>query len=74
MSFTPTIFSRFLRASPGAASPLRSIAIRLTEHMGVLGGVLLTLYARGSLFWRHQASDIAYMVPDWAQFGHQIEV
>ena len=42
--------------------------------MGVLGGVLLTLYARGSLFWRHQASDIAYMVPDWAQFGHQIEV
>ena len=43
--------------------------------MGVLGGVLLTLYARGSLFWHHQASDIAYyMVPDWAQFGHQIEV
>ena len=42
--------------------------------MGVLGGVLLTLYARGGLFWRHQASDIAYMVPDWAQFGHQIEV
>ena len=42
--------------------------------MGVLGGFLLTLYARGNLFWRHQASDIAYMVTDWAQFGHQIEV
>ena len=25
----------FLRASPGAASPLSSIAIRLTEHTGV---------------------------------------
>ena len=25
----------YLRASPGAASPLSSIAIRLTEHMGV---------------------------------------
>ena len=42
--------------------------------MGVLGGVLLTLYARGRLFWHHQASDIGYMVPDWLQFGHQIEV
>ena len=37
-------------------------------------GVSLTLLARGRLFWRHQASDFAYMVPDWAQFGHQIEV
>ena len=36
--------------------------------MGVLGGVLLTLYARGSLFWHHQASDIAGMVPDWKRF------
>ena len=42
--------------------------------MGVLGGVLLTLYDRGSLFWHHQASDIAYVVPDRAQFGLQIEV
>ena len=28
-------FILFLRASPGAASPLSFIAIRLTEHMGV---------------------------------------
>ena len=38
------------------------------------GGVSLPLLARGRHFWRHQASDFAYMVPDWAQFGHHIEV
>ena len=27
-------------------------------------GILLTWRARGSLFWCHGASDLAYMVPD----------
>ena len=35
---------------------------------------MVTLYARGSLFWRHQASDVAHMVTGWVQFRLQIEV
>ena len=46
-----------LMASPGAASPSSSIAIRLTEHMGVFFG--LGLHNSGNLVtWRGCFVDI----------------
>ena len=46
-SGTHCFFDIFLRAPPGAASPLSSIAIRLTEHMGVF--LALALIILGTL-------------------------
>ena len=51
-----------------------ALALTILGILGLGGSVLLTLEARGNLFWHHQASDTADMVRGWAHFGHQIEV